>query len=128
MRSIYPCLRTPCGIRTEQHLPKLKRETVPFSYLEFVKNLKVVRREYENGFLKKEEIDEVGKSLYARLKRYTNLYDFTLHLIRETQDFSEKGYGYRKIKDRIERYTGAVIREVLRMREALESMRLKRSA
>ena len=46
-------------------LPKLKRESVSLSYLEFVKNLKVVKREYENGSLKKEEIDEVGKSLYA---------------------------------------------------------------
>ena len=109
-------------------IPRLKKEIVPLNYLDFIKNLKVVKREYENGTLKKEEIDEVGKGLYSRLKRHTNLYDFTLHLIRETEDFSEKGYGYRRLRDRIERYTGTVIREVLRLREALERMRLRKSA
>ncbi|HHJ63312.1 MAG TPA: hypothetical protein ENJ61_00230 [Aquifex aeolicus] len=109
-------------------LPKLKREAVPLGYLEFVKSLKVVRREYENGSLKKEEVDPVGEALYRKLKKYGNLYDFVLHLIRETEPFPEKGYGYRRIRDRIERYTGTVIREVLRLREALERMKLKKSA
>ena len=109
-------------------LPRLKKETVPLGFYEFVKNLRVVKREYENGVLKKEEIDEVGKSLYAKLKRHANLYDFTLHLIRETESFPEKGYGYRKIRDRIERYTGTTVREVLRLREALERMKLQKTA
>ncbi len=109
-------------------LSRLKKETVPLGFYEFVKNLKVVKREYENGSLKKEEVDEVGRSLYTKLKRHTNLYDFTLHLIRETESFTEKGYGYRRIRDRIERYTGSVIREVLRLREALERARLRKSA
>ena len=38
------------------------------------------------------------------------------------------GYGYRRIRDRIERYTGSVIREVLKLREALDRMRLRKSA
>ena len=109
-------------------LPKLKRESVPLGYLEFVKNLRVVKREYENGSLKKEEIDEVGKNLYAKLKKYTNLYDFILHLIRETESFSSMGYGYKRIRDRIERYTGTTVREVLRLREALERMKLQKTA
>ena len=109
-------------------LPKLKRESVPLGYLEFVKNLRVVKREYENGSLKKEEIDPVGETLYKKLRKHTNLYDFTLHLIRETESFSNMGYGYRRLRDRIERYTGAVIREVLRLREALERMKLRKSA
>lgn len=109
-------------------LPRLKREAVPLGYLEFVKELRVVKREYENGSLKREEIDAIGKSLYAKLKKYTNLYDFTLHLIRETESYTEMGYGYRRLRDRIERYTGTVIREILRLREALESMRLRKSA
>ena len=109
-------------------LPRLKKESVPLGFYEFVRNLKVVKREYENGSLKKEEIDEVGKRLYTKLKRHINLYDLTLHLIKETQNFSDMGYGYRRIRDRIERYTGTVIREVLRLREALERMKLKKTA
>ena len=109
-------------------LLRLKRESVPLGYLEFIKELRVVKREYENGSLKREEIDEIGKSLYAKLKRHSNLYDFTLHLIKETEGYTDMGYGYRRIRDRIERYTGAVIREVLHLREALDRMKLKRPA
>lgn len=105
------------------YLPDLKREYVPLSYIEFVKSLKVVKREYENGCLKKEEVDEVGKALYMKLKKYTNLYSFILGLLRESEKLTEMGYGYRRVRDRIERYTGAVIRDVLNLRGRLESIR-----
>lgn len=99
-------------------LSKLKDEIVPLGFLDFLKGLRVVKREYENGILKKEEIDEIGAQLYAKLKRYTNLYDFSVNLMREISTLPNT-YSYRRIKDRIERYTGAVIREVLKLREAL---------
>ena len=51
-----------------------------------------------------------------------------LEVQRETEDSSEKGYSYRRLRDRIDRYTGTVIREVLRLREALDRMGLRKSA
>ncbi len=106
------------------YLPALRKEYVPLSFIEFVKNLKVIKREYENGVLVKEETDEVGKKLYACLRKYTNLYEFVLILLRESEKLIEMGYGYRKIRDRIERYTGTVIREVLDLRGRLQSLRV----
>lgn len=109
-------------------LPKLKSERVPLGFYEFVRELKVVKREYENGLPVKEEVDHVGGKLYSKLKRFTNLYEFVLHLIKETEDFPEKGYAYRRVKERVERYTGVVIREVLNLREALERMKGRKVA
>jgi len=98
-------------------LPKLQEEITPMGFLEFLRGLKVVRRKYD-GMLVKEEIDEIGAQLYAKLKKYSNLYDFSIQLMKEISTLPNT-YAYRRIKDRVERYTGAVIREVLKLREAL---------
>ena len=108
-------------------LPKLKNETPSLGLHEFVKNLRVVKREYESGAVVKEEIDEVGKRIYPKVSRQKNLYDFIVTLISEMDKLPDT-YLYKRLKERVERYTGAVIREVLKLREALERMRLKKSA
>jgi len=103
-------------------LPRLKSITPSLGLLEFVKELRVVKREYDKGVLVKEETDEVGKKIYARLKREKTLYGFLLCLLKEVNALPE-GYLYRRLRERVERYMGVVVRETLSLQAKLEAIR-----
>ncbi len=109
------------------HLKLLRGMQTPKGLQEFVKSLKVVRREYHDGKLVKEEVDEVGKRIFSKLLD-RSFYSFVIKLLLELTLMAERGYAYRRLKERVERYLGKVISSYLELERQFEKFRFRRGS